>query len=659
MTAPVDGSPSAVEATTPPDANSAVVPEPPANGHGHHSKGAEIKLALAALGVVYGDIGTSPLYAVKECFTAPHGVAAIHENVLGILSLIVWSLLMIVAVKYLTFVMRADNKGEGGILALLSLVRPDTGKPMTMAQKSSPIVLLGLFGSALLYGDGIITPAISVLSAVEGLSITTDAFEPLVLPITVVILIALFLMQRRGTETVGKVFGPVTLVWFITIAVIGAPWILRRPDVLWALDPRHALMFFGNNGTHGLLVLGSVVLCVTGGEALYADMGHFGRGPIRLAWYVIAFPALLLNYFGQGALLLTHGAQVTHPFYELVHGWVRYPVIVIGTAAAVVASQALISGAYSLTRQAIQLGYCPRLTVVHTSVETEGQIYMPHVNNALMLACLLLVFFFRSSTALAATYGVAVTCTMTITTVLLYALIRKRGEWSAFNAALLLIVFLAVDLVFLAGNVSKIPDGGWVPISIAGSIFVLMTTWKRGRAALAASLAASAMPLDGFLKDWAVQHTTRVSGTGVFMASNATMVSPVLLHHFKHTHVLHEEVVLLSVATEDVPEVPEVDRVTTVDLGSGFYRVTARYGFMESPNVPRVLERCRLSGLPFSRTDLSYYLGRETLLTTGKSGLAGWRKAIFWTMSRNAQNATAFFKLPPDQVVEVGTQVEI
>jgi len=659
MSAPSSDSGPQSRSSEPPEPGAPPAPAAEATSADTHHATSEATLALLALGVVYGDIGTSPLYAIKECFAPGHGVAPTRANILGILSLIVWSLLSVVSVKYLTFVLRADNKGEGGILALLSLVRPDTNRPVDLKGRTSWVILLGLFGSALLYGDGIITPAISVLSAVEGLSIATTALEPVVLPITAAILVALFLMQRRGTETVGTLFGPVTLVWFITIAAIGVPWLVRHPEILWSVDPRHALSFFAHNGPHSLLVLGSVVLCVTGGEALYADMGHFGRQPIRLAWYTVVLPGLLLNYFGQGALLLERGASVNHPFYELVSGWVRYPVIAIGTAAAVVASQALISGTYSLTRQAIQLGYCPRLTVIHTSGETEGQIYMPHVNNALMVACVALTFSFGSSSALAATYGVAVTCTMTITTLLLYALIRSRREMSTLKANLFLFVFLGIDLTFLVGNASKSLDGGWVPLAIAAVVFVLMTTWKRGRAVLGHSLAESAMPLEGFLRDWAVQHSTRVSGTGVFMASNRTMVSPVLLHHYKHTHVLHEQVVLLSVVTDEVPEVADTARVFCTDLENGFYQVTAHYGFMESPNVPRILERCREAGVPFSRTDLSYYLGRETLVLTGSGAMANWRKALFGVMSRNALPATAFFQLPPDQVVEVGTQVRI
>ncbi len=663
MTAPADGSSSLVESSEPPGPGANEPGPASAAHHAHHngaqSTSAELKLALAALGVVYGDIGTSPLYAVNECFSKTHGVPASHGNVLGIMSLFFWSMTLVIVVKYLTFVLRADNKGEGGILALLALLKPETAKPVNLSQRTGVLVLFGLFGAALLYGDGMITPAISVLSAVEGLGLATHVFDPVVVPLTAGILIALFLMQRRGTEGIGQIFGPTTLLWFVTIACIGTPWILKRPDILLAVDPRHAIAYFAANGLHGFLVLGSVVLCITGGEALYADMGHFGRGPIRIAWYAVVFPALLLNYFGQGALLLERGASVSHPFHDLVDGWVRYPVIAIATAATVVASQALITGAYSITRQAIQLGYCPRLTVVHTSGETEGQIYMPHVNNALMVACVALVLSFRTSSALAAAYGIAVTGTMAITTILLYAVMRKRKDMSPVAATALLVGFLAIDLTFFAANATKIADGGWFPLVVAACIFTLMTTWKRGRAALGASLAEAAMPLDGFLKDWAVQHTTRVSGTGVFMASNLAMVSPVLLHHFKHTHVLHQHVVLLSVVTEDVPEVAETDRLTWNELGNGFYQVIARYGFMESPNVPRVIERCRLAGLPFSRNDLSYYLGRETLLTTGKSKMAGWRKGLFWTMSRNALPATAFFQLPPDQVVEVGTQVEI
>jgi KUP system potassium uptake protein len=612
-----------------------------------------VRLAVAALGVVYGDIGTSPLYSLRECFLQPHGVTVNAENVLGILSLFFWALTLVVVVKYLTFVLRADNDGEGGILALLALLKRKTG------QAPPILALFGIFGAALLYGDGVITPAISVLSAVEGLGVATHVLDPVVVPVTVVILVGLFLVQKRGTEGVGRIFGPATLVWFLTLVGISLPWIMRRPEVLGAVDPRHAIVFFRHHGVHGFLILGSVVLCITGGEALYADMGHFGRRPIRTAWYAVVFPALLVCYFGQGALYLERGSEVENPFYELVSGWARYPVVVIATVATVVASQALISGAYSLTRQAIQLGYWPRMTVVHTSGTAEGQIYMPGVNNALMVACIALVVGFKTSSSLAAAYGIAVTGTMAITTMLYFAVVRKRKSLNAVVAVLFLVVFMVIDVSFFSANAVKFLDGGWFPIAVAVFIFTLMTTWKRGRAALGAFMAEATLPLDVFLADLGLSGIHRITGTGVFMTSNPNGVPPVLLHHVKHNRVLHQHVVLLSVATLTIPEVPAAERAVVTEVGQGFFQVKAQYGFMESPDVPDVLRRFAKGSFPIGEHDITYYLGRETLLTTGTSKLATWRKRIFALLSRNAQPATAFFNIPPNRVVELGTQVQL
>jgi KUP system potassium uptake protein len=624
----------------------------PGAAHTHKTQ-AGLSVAIAALGVVYGDIGTSPLYALRECFLPPHGVPVTPDNVFGILSLFFWALTLVVVVKYLTFVLRADNDGEGGILALLALLK---GKA---AQAPKLLALLAIFGAALLYGDGMITPAISVLSAVEGLGVATHVLDPVVVPVTVVILVGLFLMQKHGTERVGRIFGPATLVWFLTLVATGVPWIVRRPEVLHAVDPRHAVAFFVHHGRHGFLILGSVVLCITGGEALYADMGHFGRRPIRVAWYAIVFPALLVCYFGQGALYLERGADVQHPFYELISGWMRYPVVAIATVATVVASQALISGAYSLTRQAIQLGYWPRMTVVHTSGHTEGQIYMPGVNNMLMVACIALVLGFKSSSALAAAYGIAVTGTMGITTLLFFAVVRKRKLLNMGIALVFLVVFLVIDVMFFSANAVKFLDGGWFPVAIAAFVFTLMTTWKRGRAALGAFMAEATLPLDVFLADLDNSAIHRIPGTGVFMTSNPNGVPPVLLHHVKHNRVLHEHVVLLSVQTLSVPEVPASQRAKIIDLGHGFFQVKAEYGFMESPDVPDVLRRVARGSFPQGDHDVTYYLGRETLLTTGSSKLATWRKRLFAVMSRNAQPATAFFNIPPNRVVELGTQVQL
>jgi KUP system potassium uptake protein len=625
--------------------------------NGHASAGG-LGVAVAALGVVYGDIGTSPLYALRECFTAPHGVGVSAVNVLGVLSLLFWSLTLVVVVKYLTVVLRADNDGEGGILALLALLK---GK---LAHAPKVLALIGIFGAALLYGDGMITPAISVLSAVEGLGVATHVLDPFVVPITVVLLVGLFLVQKRGTEKVGRIFGPATLLWFATLVATGLPWIVRRPEILHAIDPRNAVAFFAHHGRHGFMILGAVVLCITGAEALYADMGHFGRRPIRLAWYAIVFPALLVSYFGQGALYLERGGSVENPFYELVSGYWRYPIVAIATVATVVASQALISGAYSLTRQGIQLGYWPRMTVVHTSDTTEGQIYIPDVNNALMVACIALVLGFKTSSSLAAAYGIAVTGTMAITTVLFFAVNRKLRLLRPSVAVVFLVVFLVIDVTFFASNAVKFLDGGWFPIAIAACVFTLMTTWKSGRAALGAFMAEATLPLDVFLEDMKTTNAGdrlihRIAGTGVFMTSNPNGVPPVLLHHVKHNRVLHEHVALLSVQTLTVPEVLSGQRATVVELGQGFFQVRAQYGFMESPDVPDILRRFARGAFPIGEHEVTYYLGRETLLTTGPSRLARWRKRLFSLMSRNAQPATAFFNIPPNRVVELGTQVQL
>jgi len=629
-------------------------------GHAHGGTSDKLpKLALAALGVVYGDIGTSPLYALRECFAREHGLAVSTANVLGVLSLVCWALILVIVVKYLTFITRADNHGEGGILALLALVNPrDDPSSFRKSTRRVVLVTLGLFGAALLYGEGLITPAISVLSAVEGLKVATSAVDRFIIPVTIVILIGIFSVQKRGTAKVGAIFGPATLVWFVAISALGLPWIIRRPEVLGAINPIHGARFLYHHGAHGFLVLGSVVLCITGGEALYADMGHFGRKPIRYAWFSVVLPALLLNYFGQGALLIERGGSA-NPFFDLAPSWAVIPMVGIATVATVVASQALISGAYSLTQQAVQLGYCPRVTIVHTSGEAEGQIYVPEVNTFLMVSCIALVLGFRSSSALAAAYGIAVTGTMTITSLLFYVVARMRWGWSRPKAASLVALFLVVDLTFFSANVIKVLQGGWLPLVTAALLFTVMTTWKKGRAAFGRYIIANTLDIKLFMDDVRLQQPSRVKGTAVFMTSNPDGAPPVLLHHFKHNKVLHERVILLSVQTQHVPEVPESERVKLHDLGEGFFQVTAFFGFMQMPNVLDVLATCRRQGIDLNEADTSFYLGRETLLLTGRADLSAWRKSLFAFLSRNARPANAFFNIPPNRVVELGTQIEL
>ncbi len=627
-------------------------------------------LSLGALGVVYGDIGTSPLYALQEAFTGHHSIPPTPDNILGVLSLVFWSLAFVISFKYIGFVMRADNRGEGGILALLALVRPRGGR----GKGHWVLISIGLFGAALLYGDGVITPAISVLGAVEGLRVKAPALQHLVIPIAAMILGALFWFQRHGTARIGRFFGPVMIVWFVSIACLGVRGIAMHPGVLAALNPWAAIDLFIRDRLAGFLILGAVVLVVTGGEALYADMGHFGKRPIRVAWFGLALPALLLNYFGQAGMLLETPALAVNPFYELVPGWFQYPMIVIATFAAIVASQALISGAFSLTRQAVQLGYSPRVTIVHTSHTEVGQIYIPEVNSALGVACILLVLGFRNTSNLAAAYGIAVTGTMIITTLLFHRVARDRWHWSRLNAGLLTGLFLVVDVAFFSANIVKIEEGGWFPLAVAAAVYTLMTTWKRGRDKLGDIVQQNSLPLSLFLQDIERRKPARVPGIAVFMTSATGVAPPVLLHHLKHNKVLHERVILMSVITEEVPTVYERDRIESRDLGAGFFQVIVRTGFMETPNVPAVLRRLDdgdIKGSPglVSIMQTSFFLGRETLIAThfrhGASGAAGdrwmtyWRKRLFVVMTRNARSATAFFGLPPNRVVELGAQIQI
>ena len=614
-----------------------------------------LPLTLTAIGVVYGDIGTSPLYTIRECFYGPHGFEPTPENVLGVLSLIVYSLVLIISVKYIALVMRADNQGEGGILALTSLVPTQAFR----TGAASVLILLGVFGASMLYGEGIITPAISVLSAVEGLQVETPLFEPYVVPIAVVILVVLFLFQQFGTHRVGGLFGPIMLVWFVTIGTLGIVWIAREPVVLAALNPVHAVTFFRVHGGTGILVLGAVVLAVTGAEALYVDMGHFGKKPIRIAWFIIVFPALVLNYLGQGALLLIDGAAARQPFFLLVPAWGLLPLVAIATAAAIIASQALISGAFSLTQQAIQLGYAPRLDIEHTSSSEMGQVYVPQVNWALMMATIVIVIGFESSSALAAAYGIAVTMTMVITTILLCVVAMERWHWSKPVVFGVGATFLIVDLTFFGANLVKVFQGGWLPLIIGTCTFTIMTTWKTGRRIVAERLTARAIPIEHFMSVIVAAPPVRVPGTAVFMTAQPRGTPPALAHNLRHNKVMHEYVVILTVSTSPVPHVAPDDQLTFEPLGHGVFVMRALYGFMQDPNVPDALRAAQHRGLEIDADDVTYFLGRETILVTHRRGMAMWREKLFVLMTRNAVRATAFFRLPPERVVELGVQVEI
>lgn len=616
-----------------------------------------LALTLGALGVVYGDIGTSPLYAIKECFHGLHAIALTEGNILGVLSLVFWSLTMVVSFKYVAFILRADNRGEGGVFALLALIPSD--KKRISPQMRSIVVIAGIFGAALLYGDGVITPAISVLSAVEGLEVATKAAAPLVVPATCLILLGLFSVQRRGTESIGKIFGPVMIMWFLVIASLGAKEIVNQPRILLAIDPLWAYRFFAANHLHGMVVLGSVVLCITGGEALYADLGHFGRGAIRLSWLGLAFPALLLNYFGQGALLLEHPDLAYNPFYGLVPRVILYPMVVLSTVATIIASQAMISGVFSLTQQAVQLGYSPRVQIVHTSHETRGQIYVPAVNYGLMVACIGLVLAFRESSRLAAAYGIAVTATMTITSILYFFVISRTWRWAPWKAASLVTLFLIFDIAYFGANLLKVVDGGWFTLTVATGIMVAMVTWRDGRSYLAQKLLATRLPIELFLEDVAQHKPQRVYGTAVFMSVSPVGTPTALLHHLKHNHVLHEKVVLLTIRSVDVPYVPPKERLKIEDLGMGFYRVIAWYGFMQKPDVPEIMELAQGQGLTADPETTTYYIGRESLIIAGDSKMMPWRKKLFAFMSRNAGTVTSYFGIPPDRVVELGVQIQL
>ncbi len=614
-------------------------------------------LALGALGVVYGDIGTSPLYALRECFSGPAAVAPTRENVLGILSLIFWSLTALISVWYLMVVMRADNRGEGGILALTALFGPLRG--LKLGERRPLYMALGIFGAALLYGDGMITPAISVLSAVEGLKVVTPVFEPYVVPIVLVILVALFVAQRHGTAKVGYFFGPITFIWFVVIGVLGVAGLLHDPHVLAAVNPLRAVRFFQANGFAGFEVLGAVFLCVTGGEALYADMGHFGRRPIRLAWYSLVLPALLLNYFGQGALLLHDPSAAVNPFYRLAPSWGVLPMVVLATAATVIASQAVITGAFSLTRQAVQLGLSPRLAIRHTSAREIGQIYVPSVNWALLVSTIALVLGFRTSSNLAAAYGVAVTATMAITTYLTWRAMVRIWRVRLAAATALAAVFLSMDLSFFGANSLKIPHGGWVPLLVAAVGYLLLTTWQRGRQLLSARLNEVAVPLPLLLGDLEAEPPTRVRGTAVYLTAQPDGVPYTLLYNLRHNQVLHERIIFLTAIMKEIPRVPPGERVGIERIAEGFYRITASYGFLEEPDVMEVLALCREKGLEVPVEATSFFVGRETLLSTDRPGMPIWRERLFAVMSRNTPRVMMAWNLPVEQVIEIGAQIEL
>jgi KUP system potassium uptake protein len=638
----------------------AEAPHDPSAAHGH-AQGPLYKLAIGAVGVVFGDIGTSPIYSFRETFAGHHPLAPDQFHIEAVLSMIFWSMMIVVTLKYVMIIMRADNKGEGGSLALLALInRTISGKK----KWATSIVMLGVFATALFYGDSMITPAISVLSAVEGLTTVNAGLQPFVIPIALGILVGLFAIQSRGTARVGLMFGPVMLAYFAALAVLGVLHIMEKPSVVLAMiNPVNAASFFLEQPIKAFLAMGSVVLALTGAEALYADMGHFGRRPIKVAWLYFVLPALLLNYMGQGAMLLSLpagqvGTAVRDPFFYLASDAWRLPLVLLATAATIIASQAVISGAFSVTQQAIQLGFVPRLRITHTSEAAAGQIYIPLVNWALMVMVLVLVVTFRSSSNLAAAYGIAVTGAMLIDTVLIAVVLITMWKWNRIVAGALLILFFAVDLGYFSSNLTKIPAGGWFPLLVGAIAFTLLTTWAKGRQLMISRMNEASLPMEIFIKS-AAPSAARVPGTAVFMTSSATGVPHALLHNLKHNKVLHERVILLTVRIEDVPYVTPEKRLETKDYGSGFYRVLLRYGFMEEIDVPAALAQLKDIGSQCRMMDTSFFLARQTLLASSRPGMAIWREKLFAWMLRNAESAMEFFKLPTNRVVELGSQVEI
>jgi KUP system potassium uptake protein len=622
--------------------------------HGHHIHGSMPKLALGAIGVVFGDIGTSPLYAMKETFRGHHPLPVDLLHVFGVLSLVFWSLMLIVTIKYVMIVLQADNKGEGGSMALLALITRKTGG----GRRSGLLVMLAVTATALFFGDAMITPAMSVLSAVEGLTVVEVRFSPLVLPITLAILIGLFMVQSRGTETISRYFGPIVLVYFLTLSLLGIVQLIQRPDVLAALSPYYAFMFFEHDPVLAFLALGSIVLAVTGAEALYADMGHFGRKPISLAWLWVVAPSLMLNYLGQAALIMRDPSAVSNPFFLMAPEGIRLPLVILATLATIIASQAMITGAFSVVQQSVQLGMMPRLKIDHTSASAAGQIYVPVVNWALMFLVLLLVLTFRQSSNLAAAYGIAVMGTMFISTIMIIVLMLRVWNWPKWRVAIFGFVFVIIDGAYLSSNLIKVPEGGWLPLLVAAIIFVLLTTWATGRQLMIARLREAAMPLKVFIAS-AASSATRVPGTAVFMTSTPEGVPHALLHNLKHNKVLHERIILLTVKIADMPFVEEDTRCRLEDLGEGFHRLVVKYGFMQEPDVPAALARLTGCGPAFKMMDTSFFLARQTLLPSSRPGMAIWREKLFAWMLRNAESAMEFFRLPTNRVVELGSQVEI
>ncbi|HAT31576.1 MAG TPA: potassium transporter Kup [Janthinobacterium sp.] len=621
-----------------------------------HKKSSLVALTLAAVGIVYGDIGTSPLYTLKTVFLAEHGLALTHENLLGVVSLIFWGLTLIISLKYVTLVLRADNRGEGGIMALMALALSSVSKN---SRWTFPLMLTGVFGATLFYGDSVITPAISVLSAIEGLEVATPALKTYVVPLTILVLVALYTVQSHGTAGIGRWFAPIMLIWFATLATMGVINIIKVPAILAAVNPWHAVHFMNANRLVAFVALGAVVLAFTGAEALYADMGHFGKEPIRMAWFLIAFPALALNYLGQGGLLLAHPEAISNPFYQQLGAWSVYPLVILSTMATVIASQATISGTFSMTKQAIALGFLPRMRVLHTSESEIGQIYMPMVNWLQLVVVLLAVLGFGSSDSLAAAYGIAVTATMLATTILTFFVIRYRWKMNLVLCWTATIFFVAIDLMFFSASALKLFHGGWFPLLLGAILFIVMLTWKRGRMLVFQNLQKHAIPLDDFLSSLFIAPPTRVPGTAIFLRGESDGVPHALLHNLSHNKVLHERVVFLTVFMREEPWVAPSEQVTIIDLGHQCFQLNVHYGFKDEPDIPGVLALCAEHGLPFEMMETSFFIARQTVISTPGAGMAPWREHLFVTMSRNARGAADYYQIPSNRVIELGTQVEI